>query len=127
VDRQRLILAVDDEPDLRMIMQRILSMRGYRVVVASGVTEALTVLDTLDEFPDLLVTDVRMPDGVGAELATQVKQARPELPVLYVSGYAEDYARTEGLIGEGVVLQKPFSPAQLAEAVATALGASVSH
>src|SRR5438132_1991964 len=96
MDRHRqLILAVDDEPDLRMVIERILVSSGYRVEVAGGVREAVTLLDTLEDFPDLLVTDVRMPDGAGAELAALVRRQRPDLPVLYVSGYPEDRVRAE--------------------------------
>ena len=127
MDRQQLILAVDDEPDLRMVIERILSNSGYRVRVAGGVGEALTLLDTLEDFPDLLVTDVRMPDGVGAQLAGLVRRDHPGLPVLYVSGYPEDRARAEGLIVDGFVLEKPFRPVQLSAAVAEALSSRAAH
>ena len=123
----QLILAVDDEPDLRVVIERILSRSGYRVRVAGGVRDALTVLDSLDGFPDLLVTDIRMPDGMGAQLAELVRRQRPGLPVLYVSGYPEDRARAEGLIADGLVLEKPFRPAQLSDAVAQALSSRATH
>jgi CheY-like chemotaxis protein len=127
MERRQLILAVDDEPDLRMVIERILSKSGYRVAVAGGVREALTLLDTLEDFPDLLVTDIRMPDGVGAQLAELVRRQRPGLPVLYVSGYPEDRARAESLIVDGFALEKPFRPAQLLGAVAEALSSRATH
>jgi CheY-like chemotaxis protein len=127
MERQQLILAVDDEPDLRMVIERILSRGGYRVEVAGGVAEALRLLDTLEDFPDLLITDVHMPDGVGAQLAELARRQRPGLPVLYVSGYPEDRARAESLIGDGFVLEKPFRPAQLSGAVAEALASRATH
>jgi hypothetical protein len=112
------ILAVDDEPDLRRVIERILTRCGHRVAAATGVADALRVLDSLDDDPDLLLTDVRMPDGTGADLAIEVRRRRPGTPVLYVSGLPADRVPTGA---SESMLEKPFNPAQLAEAVDRAL------
>jgi DNA-binding NtrC family response regulator len=116
------ILAVDDEADLRILIDRILSRRGYAVTTAGGVTEALEALAALPAPLDLLVTDVNMPDGRGLELAERVRETVGDVPVLYVSGHSRSHAESTGTIPVGcAMLEKPFLPDQLAEAVANAL------
>lgn len=116
------ILAVDDEADLCILMDRILSRRGYAVTTAGGVTEALDALATLSAPPDLLITDINMPDGRGIELAERVHEKFADVPVLYVSGHSRSHAESAGTIPVGsAMLEKPFLPDQLAEAVAKAL------
>ncbi len=116
------ILAVDDEPDLRVLMERILSRRGYTVTTAGGVTEALAALAGLPGRLDLLVTDVNMPDGRGVDLATEVRRRIGDVPVLFVSGHSRAHAEAEGqLLGGCMMLEKPFMPAQLVEATAAAI------
>jgi DNA-binding NtrC family response regulator len=117
-----MILAVDDEADLRLLMARILSRRGYVVSTAGGVTEALDVLATLPAAPDLLITDINMPDGRGIDLAEQVHEKVGDVPVLYVSGHSRAHAQSAGTIPtDCAMLEKPFLPDQLAEAVKQAL------
>lgn len=116
------ILAVDDETDLCILMDRILSRRGYSVTTAGGVAEALDALATMPGPPDLLITDINMPDGRGIELAEQVHQKFGDVPVLYVSGHSRSHAQSAGNVPPGAaMLEKPFLPDQLAEAVAQAL------
>ena len=121
---QPAILAVDDEIDLCVLMHRILSRRGYAVTTAGGVAEALAKLDAMPAGPDLLITDVNMPDGCGSELAARVRERVGPIGVLYVSGHTRDRAVADGLIGaDSPLLEKPFNPAQLADAAAAALEA----
>jgi DNA-binding NtrC family response regulator len=116
------ILAVDDEADLRILIDRILSRRGYAVTTAGGVAEALEALAALPTPPDLLVTDINMPDGRGLDLAGQVREKVGDVPVLYVSGHSRAHAESTGTIPVGcAMLEKPFLPDQLADAVAKAL------
>lgn len=116
------ILAVDDEADLRILMDRILSRRGYVVTTAGGVTEALDALAALPEPPDLLITDINMPDGRGIDLAQRVHERFAHVPVLYVSGHSRAHAQSAGTVPpDCAMLEKPFLPDQLAEAVKQAL------
>jgi CheY-like chemotaxis protein len=116
------ILAVDDEADLCVLMDRILSRRGYTVTTAGGVTEALDALAALPSPPDLLITDINMPDGRGIDLAERLHETFADVPVLYVSGHSRSHAENAGTIPVGsAMLEKPFLPDQLAEAVAKAL------
>jgi DNA-binding NtrC family response regulator len=116
------ILAVDDEPDLGVLMVRILSRCGYAVTTASGVGDALGALASMPAPPDLLITDISMPDGTGVDLADEVHRRIGAVPVLYVSGHSRGQAEGDGLIPVGsLLLEKPFIPAQLADAVADAL------
>jgi DNA-binding response OmpR family regulator len=119
----RAILAVDDESDLCALMERILSRRGYTVTTALGVADALARLDGMPDGPDLLITDVNMPDGRGSDLARRVRDRHDDVAVLFVSGYSRDRAVADGLIGDDSnLLEKPFNPTQLVAAAAAALG-----
>src|SRR5689334_15348858 len=102
------ILAVDDEPDMREVVRRVLTRRGYEVLLAEGPPTALRVVrDRADEI-HLLLTDVRMPSGTGAELAAEARQLVPGLRVLYMSGFPADHVVATGLVEPGAaVLEKP--------------------
>jgi len=116
------ILAVDDETDLCILMDRILSRRGYSVTTAGGVTAALDALSTMPAAPDLLITDINMPDGRGIDLAERVHEKVGDVPVLYVSGHSRAHAQSAGNVPpDCAMLEKPFLPDQLAEAVKQAL------
>lgn len=110
------ILVADDDAAVRLVTETMLRDLGYRVVAASGVAEALEAA-AAEPRPDLVVTDVTMPDGGGAALADRLRAARPGLPVLFITGYAD----RQPLDGE-VVLAKPFTAAELGRRVAAALG-----
>jgi two-component system, cell cycle sensor histidine kinase and response regulator CckA len=101
---------------VRSLMRRILEEAGYRVVEARQPGEALQA--AREAAPHLLLTDVVMPGMAGPELAQALLAARPELRVLYVSGYTENAALRSGALppGQGF-LQKPFRGDELARAV----------
>ena len=101
---------------------RSLQEYGFGVVEVSGSHEALGVLKRGDGRIDLLVTDVVLPGMDGPELARRAVELRPELPVLFISGYTDDEILRRGLLQEGQpFLQKPFTPEALAEKVAALL------
>ncbi len=114
----RTVLVVDDEPDLCEIVRRMLGGRGYTVLTAHGVTEALSRCTRHDGSIALLVTDLRMPDGNGADLAAKVRDAHPGSAVLYISGLpAQARVAAEFTGADATVLGKPFTPSELLAAV----------
>jgi PAS domain S-box-containing protein len=117
------ILVVEDEDSLRTLVTRILGGLGYTVVTAATAAEALEILGESERAFDLLLTDVVLPGGMqGSDLARRLLSSRPELPVLYMSGYTRDAIVHAGRLDEGVnYLEKPFTPETLARMVRTVL------
>ena len=103
------ILVVEDEPAVRMVLVEMLSDFNYTVLEADTGRAGLIVLETTAQI-DLLLTDVGLPGGMnGRQLADAARQHRPELKVLFVTGYAEGAAIASGLMDQGMqVLTKPF-------------------
>jgi two-component system, cell cycle sensor histidine kinase and response regulator CckA len=116
------ILLLEDDPALRELEQELLEGAGYRVLVAKQSEEALAaVFDSPDRI-DLLLSDVIMPGMSGPELATKLVERRPELKVLYVSGYTADAIEKHGIREPGVrLLQKPFTTEGILRAVRSVL------
>ena len=118
----QLVLVVEDEPMLRRLMQSALEEYGYRVLLAEGPLEALSLLRGNEGKVDILITDVVMPKMDGRELAEEVQKLSPGMPVLYVSGYADNVVAHHGVLDKGVAfLQKPFTPESLARKVGEVL------
>ena len=117
------ILVVEDEVGVREITARILREHGYAVVVAAdGPAEALELCRAGEVFVDLLVTDVVMPAMSGRDLAEQIKQIRPDLPVVFISGYSHDVIAHQGVLEPGVrLVEKPFTDQALLRTVHAAL------
>jgi len=116
------ILLVEDNDAIREISARALRRRGYTVFEARNAEEALEWSSKAMRRPDILVTDVVMPGLSGPNLAARLIQENPQLRVLYMSGYTDDATEVLGAFWGGVpLLQKPFTPAQLAERVRMAL------
>jgi len=114
------ILLAEDEPLLRELGETILTQAGYKVLTAPN-SDALKLL--LTEYSgtiDLLLTDVVMPGISGPELVRLVRQSRPHIRVMYMSGYADD--EIEDLDRDAGFLQKPFTPSELTAKVAEVLG-----
>ncbi len=120
-----LILVAEDERSVRQVVVSVLERAGYRVLEASDPRFALMLARDHDGPIDLLLTDVVMPRMSGTELAQQLSAERPDLRVLFMSGYADDSMVQRGLLDPGVhFLPKPVTPDQLLDAVAAALGRS---
>ena len=117
------ILLVEDEAAVRALAQRVLAAQGYAVVTMSTAAEAMTVLSDQERSVDLLITDMVLPGGMqGGELADRATGLRPDLAVLYMSGYSQDSNIHGGRLDEGVnFLQKPFSANGLIAKVEDAL------
>ncbi len=119
---RRRILIVEDEPALRRLIARGLTDAGYEVVTASGSNEALATALESDEPIDLLLTDVVMPEIMGPALAERIHAARPEVRVLFMSGFARPALDDPDVPLNGPLLQKPFTAQELLAGVAAALG-----
>ncbi|MBB4301805.1 two-component system cell cycle sensor histidine kinase/response regulator CckA [Rhodobium orientis] len=117
------ILLVEDEEAVRAFAARALASRGYTVHEASSGSEALEVLDGENGAVDLVVSDVVMPEMDGPSLLRELRKRRPDLKIIFVSGYAEDaFAKNLPENEKFGFLPKPFTLKQLATAVKEALG-----
>jgi two-component system cell cycle sensor histidine kinase/response regulator CckA len=114
------ILLVEDEPMVRTVAERALTRHGYKVLTANNGEEALEIVDRGDEIA-LLISDVVMPLMDGPTMVRQARKTRPDLPILFMSGYAEEQLRKSIDIANVAFLPKPFSVKELAEAVRKAL------
>ncbi len=118
----RTILLVEDEDSVRKIVRISLIKQGCEVIECSGPEEALAHIEDLPSV-DLLVTDVVMPNMRGPELASALRNAQPNLRVLYMSGYAdESIGLKDALRADDEFLQKPFSPMELLSRVRKMVG-----
>jgi two-component system cell cycle sensor histidine kinase/response regulator CckA len=108
------VLIVEDEEALREVTKRIFTRNGYQVVTAADGPEALDIARHHDGEIHLLVTDVVMPHMLGKEVADRIKAIKPEVEVLYMSGYARPVLASQGRLDPGVALvEKPFSETDL--------------
>jgi PAS domain S-box-containing protein len=118
------ILLVEDEDSLRNLSRLILQASGYTVLEARDGQEAIWVAEQHSASIHLLVTDVVMPRMSGRQLADMLAQTRPDLAVLYMSGYTDEAVLRHGVFEAGVAfLQKPFTPIGLARKVREVLDA----
>jgi CheY-like chemotaxis protein len=116
----RTILVVEDEADVRAIVRRQLESLGHRVLVAEAATEALLLLQGPGA-PDVLLTDVVLKTGInGIDLAQAAREARPGLPLIFMSGYTTVPEAQQRIRDTGApLLSKPFTTPQLERAVNT--------
>jgi len=112
------ILVVEDEAGVRALVIKLLKDLGYRVLQAQSGPHALEVWRQQGDEVDLLITDIVMPDGMnGVELAERVRRHRPELKVIYTSGYLADLSREDIVRHSDAYIAKPFSLMELARLV----------
>jgi two-component system cell cycle sensor histidine kinase/response regulator CckA len=112
------VLVAEDEPGVRALVGEVLGQRGYRVLEALDVEDALRICREHPDEIELLLTDVVMPVMSGRELAEHVAEIRPEIKVLYMSGYTDNIVVHHGITSiDTQFLQKPFTPAALARKV----------
>lgn len=110
------ILLVEDDSKVRQLIGEMLRRRGYQVLEAGGGWEAVNLVGQDPLAIDLLIADVVMPKMSGPELAGILRVLRPEIKVLYISGYLEDQLRERGISHlEANFLQKPFTREELIE------------
>ena len=113
------VLIVEDEAPVRVLVRSVLERHGYHVLEANSGVDALPIwLEHKDQIR-LLLTDMVMPHGVsGRELATRLRGDKPDLKVMYTSGYSLAVVGANMVLKEGLnFLQKPYHPRKLAQAV----------
>ena len=115
------VLVVEDEGVLRAVSSRVLAENGYTVLEAADGQEALRVALAYPQSIDLLLTDIVMPGLAGPDVAQKVSSLRPEIRVLFISGYVDSQADRGTFEGVGPILAKPFTSEALLRAVRDAL------
>jgi two-component system, cell cycle sensor histidine kinase and response regulator CckA len=120
------ILIVEDEVPLLEVTHRSLEAFGYTILAAKSPAEAIQISRSHPGPIHLMVTDVIMPGMSGAQLSSRLSVSRPEMKVLYVSGYTDDTIVRHGVLERGLAfLQKPFSPRTLARKVSEVLATAL--
>jgi two-component system cell cycle sensor histidine kinase/response regulator CckA len=114
------VLLVEDEPMVRTVAERALTRQGYTVLTANNGEEALEIVSRGEPI-DLLISDVVMPVMDGPTMVREARKTRPDLPILFMSGYAEEQLRKSIDIDNVAFLPKPFSVQELSEAARKAL------
>jgi hypothetical protein len=120
--RGETVLVVEDEAPLREVTKRIFARNGYHVITAGSGPEATEIVRGYQGEIHLLVTDVVMPHMLGKELAAEILAIKPDIGVLFISGYAQPVLTSQGMLDpDAALLEKPFSEAGLMDKVAQVL------
>jgi len=118
------ILFVEDEREVRSLVEKLLRLQGYKVLSAADPVAALAHAREQSGVIDLLITDVMLPGLSGRDLAHQIQELKPEIPILFISGYSDDAVVRHGNLDAGThFLQKPFTPLQLGKKIREILDA----
>jgi CheY-like chemotaxis protein len=118
------VVLVEDDEAMLSISRTMLEKLGYTVLAAPTPAEALRLVENHPR-PDLLMTDVVMPEMNGRELTGKIRKIRPGLKCLYMSGYTTDVISRQGILDEGVnFIQKPFAIDDLAQKIRQVLDSS---
>jgi DNA-binding NtrC family response regulator len=109
------ILLAEDDAGIRKMIQMFLAPMGYTVLLARNGKEAIRISNAYKENIDILLTDVIMPNVNGQELYNELKQSRPGMEVIFMSGYTDDVIAHHGVLEPGVnFIQKPITLSRLA-------------
>jgi two-component system cell cycle sensor histidine kinase/response regulator CckA len=123
----RTVLVVDDEQDVLILLKLILETHGYRALLANGAESAMRFLSQENLALDLQLTDVVMPGMAGTDLAKVSKELRPDLPILFMSGFADTEAVRRKVWDDAArLLHKPFSEETFMGEICDLLGAAPS-
>lgn len=113
------ILVIDDEPDFRQMVRRMLEAEGHEVIEAENGNEGLAKFRTLS--PDIIVTDIFMPEKSGYETIVEIREQNPDVRIIAISGgggiATGDFFQSAKQAGANQALAKPFRPQQLINAV----------
>jgi hypothetical protein len=122
----RTVLVVEDDPALRDMLRAVFERYGYAVLGAAGSGEAEETVAAMAAPPDLVVSDVLLHDGLGTEMGSRLRAARPSLRLLFISGHSLDTLADQGIhVLPEEFLEKPFTPARLADRARELLAAPV--
>jgi PAS domain S-box-containing protein len=117
------IMVVEDDSSVREMLISMLDSLGYTVIGTSKAEEAMSLLSSTAEKPDLILTDVVLPGISGREMTDRIAATLPGVPVLFMSGYASDMIASKGVLEKGVhFLQKPFDMSTLMEKLRAIIG-----
>lgn len=120
------VLIIDDEEIVRLSCHRILQPEGYKVRTAMSAAEGFTMLE--EELPDIVLTDIKMPDTDGIEVLKRIKAQYPDIEVIMITGYhaiatAVSTADVIGKLGAFAYIEKPFAP----DAIIRVIEKAMSH
>ncbi|HEX3238950.1 MAG TPA: PAS domain S-box protein [Solirubrobacterales bacterium] len=117
--RGEVVLVVEDEPEVRRMAERILTKGSFSVIGTDSGARALEICAKEDQPIDLLLTDVIMPEMLGTELVERMRELRPDLKVVYMSGYSHEILEPAALAGSAGsdFIEKPFNAEQLLRAI----------
>jgi two-component system, cell cycle sensor histidine kinase and response regulator CckA len=119
------VLVVEDDDQVRAFVRSLLTSEGYKVAEARTGAEGLKVADELDGRIDLLLSDMLLPELSGSDLAEQLLQRKPDLKILFITGYVEGDIVQRCITELGAsFLDKPFLPAALLGRVRDAVGSA---
>ena len=102
------ILLVEDEEAVLEVVRNLLSLNRYLVIEAHNGFQALAICQDYSDIIHLMITDIIMPQMNGIELAKRARSLRPDMKVLFMSGYVPEYLQQQGLTADMVLLRKPF-------------------
>lgn len=123
-ERRPVVFFVDDEDGVRHITNRLLRKRGFDMIGAASAAEAAEIIESYEGDIDALLMDINLPDGWGALVAQRLMNVRPDMAIVYTTGFAEvDPILAGGLNSARFVLRKPYTGDRLAEVIAQAIAA----
>ena len=110
-------MVVDDDPAITQIYDEVLSSNGYEVVTAGSVGQAIARMDSINGDAQVLVVDLGLPDGDGADFVRDSTKKHGERPTMYVSGWTEELWQLSDAPGRWVIIRKPVPVRKLLAAV----------
>lgn len=115
------VLVVEDDPSVRLLVVQVLEELGYRAIETEGGRDAIPILQSARPL-DLMISDVGLPGLNGRQLAELARESRPGLPILFMTGYAEQAREQSAFLAEGMeIITKPFAIDQLARRIGAIL------
>ncbi|HUP87812.1 MAG TPA: response regulator [Longimicrobiales bacterium] len=116
--KAKTILLVEDEEQVRVLLERVLVKNDYKVLSATNGREALALAQGKINDIDLVISDLVMPELGGVGLLRELRLIRSDIPFLYMTGYSEEDVQQEGPLEGAHLIQKPFTPVQLMQRIA---------